>query len=119
MDDNNIVALVERKTFENILSDFGIMPVCHQRLAELVTYEHHALVIEALYADFLNPKKVHHYTTGFCARAIGELYAFHPRLNIVFCANRKIANEWTRNYFSAIWHQKEASRQTGLVQPGY
>ena len=110
MDDDNVVAVVERKTFENILSDFGIMPVLHQRLAELTTYEYHAMVVEALYADFLNSKKVHHYSTSFCARAIGELYAFHPRLNIVFCANRKIANEWTRHYFSAIWAQRDVGR---------
>ena len=106
LDGNDIVAVVERKTLDNVLADFGIMPVFHQRLAELTTYEHHALVIEALYADFLNPKKVRPYTAGFCAKLIAELYALHPRLPIVFCANRKMANEWTRHYFSAIWAQK-------------
>jgi len=111
MDGDSIVALVERKTFENILSDFGIMPVLHQRLAELATYEYHALVVEAMYADFLNPKKVHHYTTGFCARAIAELYTLHPGLNIVFCANRKMANEWTRHYFSAVWNVGQSLRK--------
>jgi hypothetical protein len=111
MNGNDIVALVERKTFENMLSDFGMMPVFHQRLAELATYEYHALVIEALYADFLNPKKVRYYSAGFCARAIGELYALHPGLDIVFCANRKMANEWTRHYFSAVWEHRGAGGQ--------
>ena len=55
------------------------------------------------YEDFLTSKKVHHYTPAFCARAIAELYAVHPKLRMVFCANRKTANEWTRNYFVAIW----------------
>jgi hypothetical protein len=105
MDEDKIMAVVERKTFDNLLADFGAMPVLHQRLAELVTYEHHALVIEALYADFLNPRKVKYYTSAFCARVIGELYVLHPRLRIVFCANRKMANEWTRNYFYAVWQQ--------------
>lgn len=82
-----------------------MMPVLHQRLAELATYEYHALVIEALYADFLNRNKVKYYAPAFCARAIGELYSLHPRLRIVFCANRKMANEWTRHYFSAVWQQ--------------
>ena len=81
------------------------MPVLHQRLAELAIYEHHALAVEALYADFFNPKKVKYYTPAFCARVIGELYTLHPRLRIVFCANRKMANEWTRNYFYAVWQQ--------------
>jgi hypothetical protein len=105
MDGNDILAVVERKTMDNLSGDFGIMPVLHQRLAELAIYEHHALVIEALYADFLNPRKVQYYTPAFCARAIAELYALHPRLRIVFCANRKMANEWTRHYFSAVWQR--------------
>ncbi len=101
---DNILAVVERKTLDNLLADFGMMPVLHQRLAELATHANHALVIEAPYADFLNSKKVHHYTPGFCASAIAELYALHPNLRIVFCANRKVANEWTRHYFSAVWN---------------
>jgi len=104
MDGDRILAVVERKTLENLLADFGMMPVLHQRLAELATYDNHALVVEASYADFLNPKKVHHYTVAFCARAIAELYALHSNLRIHFCANRKVANEWTRHYFAAVWN---------------
>lgn len=103
VDGDDIVAVVERKTKDNLLGDFGTMPVLHQRLAELSTYEHHALVVEAPYADFLNPRKVPYYSPTFCARAIAELHALHPRLRIVFCANRKLANEWTRHYFNAMW----------------
>ena len=102
-----MLAVVERKTLDNLLADFGMMPVLHQRLAELAAQDNHALVIEASYADFLNPKKVHHYTPSFCARAIAELYALHPALRIVFCANRKVANEWTRHFFTAIRGMKE------------
>ena len=40
--------------------------------------------------------------TRRCARAIADLYARFPRLRIVFCANRKIAETWTRNYFAAV-----------------
>jgi len=104
MDGDKALAVVERKTLDNLLADFGTMPVLHQRLAELAAQENHALVIEAPYADFLNSKKVHHYTPGFCAKAIAELYALHPALRIVFCANRKVANEWTRHFFAAVWN---------------
>jgi len=104
MDGDRILAVVERKTLDNLLADFGMMPVLHQRLAELATYDNHALVVEASYADFLNPKKVHHYTASFCAKAIAELYALHPNLRILFCANRKAANEWVRHYFAAVWN---------------
>jgi len=104
MDGDRILAVVERKTLDNLLADFGMMPVLHQRLAELAAYDNHALVIEAPYSDFLNPKKVHHYNPGFCAKAIAELYALHPHLRMVFCANRKIANEWTRHFFEVTWN---------------
>jgi len=107
VDNGRLLAVVERKTLDNLLADFGLMPILHQRLLELATYEHHALVIEAPYEDFLNPKKVRHYTAAFCARLIASLYAAHPRLRIVFCANRKTANEWTRNYFAELWGRED------------
>lgn len=103
VDGDKVIAAVERKTFENLLADFGVMPLLHQRLLELSVHEHHALVVEASYEDFLNPRKVHHRTPAFYASAIAELYAVHPALRVVFCANRKTANEWTRNYFAAVW----------------
>ena len=106
MDGGRMLAAVERKTLDNLLADFGMMPVLHQRLAELAAHDNHALVIEAPYADFLNPKKVHHYTPSFCAKAIAELYVLHPTLRIVFCANRKVANEWTRHFFGAVSNLK-------------
>ncbi|MFP3897689.1 MAG: ERCC4 domain-containing protein [Dehalococcoidia bacterium] len=114
MEGETVLALVERKTMDNLLADFGIMPVLHQRLAELAAHDSHALVIEAPYADFLNRKKVHHYTPGFCAKAIAELYVLHPNLRIVFCANRKLANEWTKQFFTAVWNLRDSStRRTG------
>lgn len=97
-----VLAVVERKTFENLLADFGALPVLHQRLLELSSHQHHALVIEAPYEDFLSPRKLRYYTPSFCAAVIAELYAQHPRLRIVFCANRKTANAWVQRYFAAI-----------------
>ena len=103
VNDDDLVAVVERKTFENFLSDLGTMPLLHQRLLELETYEHHALVVEAPYEHFLDSSRVHHYTPSYCATAIAHLYADHPVLRVVFCANRKTANAWTRSYFAAVW----------------
>ncbi|MCL0065917.1 ERCC4 domain-containing protein [Dehalococcoidia bacterium] len=108
MDGDRILAVVERKTLDNLLGDFGMMPVLHQRLAELAAYDNHALVIEAPYADFLNRKKVHHYIPSFCVKAIAELYTLHSRLRIVFCANRKTANEWSRHFFTAVWNLRQS-----------
>jgi hypothetical protein len=102
-----IKAVVERKTLENLLADFGVMPLLHQRMLELATYEHNALVVEAPYEDFLNRAKIHHYSPSFCAAAIADLYASHPRLKIVFCSNRKTANLWTQSFFAAVNHLAE------------
>ncbi|MHB1004195.1 MAG: ERCC4 domain-containing protein [Chloroflexota bacterium] len=99
---DTVRAVVERKTFDNLLVDFGLMDVLHQRLVELAAHEHHAMVVEAPYEDFLNPQKAHHWGPGFCARAIAELYARHPRLRLVFLANRKTANAWAEQYFAAV-----------------
>jgi len=106
VDGGEAIAFVERKTLDNLLAEFGVLPTLHQRLLELAAHEHHAFVIEAPYEDFLRPEKVKPYTASFCAAAIAELYAAHPRLRLVFCSNRKTANEWTRNYFSAVWKQR-------------
>ena len=108
MDGEEMLAVVERKTFENLLADFGVMPVLHQRLLDLAAMEHSALVIEAPFEDFLNASKVHHYSPAFCAAAIADLYAAHPRLRIVFCTNRKTANLWTAYYFAAVSHREES-----------
>lgn len=108
---SHILAVVERKTLDNLLGDFGAMPALHQQLVELATYEHHALVVEAPYEDFLKPERVHHYTAGFRARAIAEFYVLHTGLRIVFCANRKAANEWTRHYFAAICGERTEKEQ--------
>ena len=105
-------AIVERKTFENMLADFGVMPLLHQRLMELAAHEHHALVIEAPYEDFINPAKLHHYSASFCAAAIADLYVAHPRLRIVFCSNRKAANAWTASFFAAVWQKAGASQRS-------
>ncbi len=103
MEGDKVLAVVERKTFEGLLADFGRMDVLRQRFLELVAFEQHAVVIEAPYEDFLSPDKVHHWSAAFCARAIADLYALFPRLRLVFCSNRKTAAGWTRSYFAAVW----------------
>ena len=114
VDGDEVCAVVERKTLDNLLHDFGVMPVVHERMLELATHPFNALVIEAPYEDFLNPSKVHHFSASFCAAAIGELYALHPRLRIVFCANRKTANLWTQSFFAAVWQQRRGKAERDL-----
>jgi len=102
VEDGRQLAVVERKTFENLLADLGVIPLLRQRLLDLSAQANSALVVEAAYEDFLSSRKLHHYTPAFCAAAIADLYASLPALRIVFCGNRKTANAWTRAFFSAV-----------------
>ena len=101
-DCNTLLAVVERKTFDNLVHEFGRMSIFHQQLAELETYRHSALVIEANYSDFLNPNKMKYYPPAFTAKALAELHAYHPNLPIVFAGSRKLAREWAHQFFSAV-----------------
>lgn len=100
--DAGITAVVERKTFENLRSNFNDIAILHQKLGELEAYTHSALVVEANYSDFLNPKKLTVYTPSYAAKVLAEISAFHPGIKIVFAGNRKLANEWTLRFFQAI-----------------
>jgi hypothetical protein len=100
--DGRPVAIVERKTFPNLLAEFGRMAAFHQQLSELEAFRQSALVIEAAYADFLSPKKMPHYGAAFGAKAIAELQALHPALAIAFTGNRKLGQEWARRFFAAV-----------------
>jgi hypothetical protein len=109
-DENRILALVERKTFDNLLHEFGRMHIFHQQLAELAAYRNAALVIEANYSDFLNPAKMTYFPPAFASKAIAELHALHPDLTIFFAGNRKLAREWTHQFFSAVTaHEEDAA----------
>jgi len=107
LDDEGIRAVVERKTMDNMLADFAQMPAFHQKLAELESYPHSALVIEANYSDFLKPEKLKFYPPSFARRALAEIAALHPRTHVIFGGNRKLAREWTMGFFTAV----EAHRQ--------
>ena len=103
MIDNDIEAVVERKTFDNMLSDIARIQVLHQQLTELSTYRHSALVIEAQYGDFLSNDKVGKYSSAaHMGRALAELSVLHPALSIIYAGNRKEANHWTLRFFEGV-----------------
>ncbi|MGC9490911.1 MAG: hypothetical protein ACP5CD_06765 [Thermovirgaceae bacterium] len=55
--DGQIIAVTERKTFENMLSSLSDLRILNQSLGELETWPAPALVAEANFGDFLDPKK--------------------------------------------------------------
>jgi hypothetical protein len=102
LDGERIAAVVERKSFDNLLGDLGAIQALHHALAHLGQYAWSALVVEAQYADFIDEKRLEgRWPAAFVARALAELTVMHPRLPIVFAGNRKLANQWTHRFFVA------------------
>ena len=101
--DNEISAIVERKTFDNMVSDISKIQVLHQQLNELSVHSHIAIVIEAQYGDFLSSEKVGKYSSvAHMARALAEITVVHPGLPIIYAGNRKEANHWALKFFEGV-----------------
>jgi hypothetical protein len=102
------LAVVERKSFDNLLSEIAAIKGLHQSLAALAAYARAALVIEANYADFLDPDKIRNWPVQHPPRVLAEIAALHPKLPIVFAGNRKMANAWTAQWFAAVAADEQA-----------
>ena len=102
VEDERLVAVVERKTRENFLGNVHEIKGLHQQLAELGSYPHAAMVVEAQYADFGNPTKIGRWPASHLLRVIGEIAALHPGVPLVFAGNRKLGNVWVQRFFAAV-----------------
>lgn len=102
------LAVVERKSFDNLLSDFAAVKGLHQSLAALAAYVRAAVVIEANYADFLDEEKIRRWPVQHPARVLAEIAALHPKLPVVFAGNRKMANAWVAQWFAAVAADEQA-----------
>ena len=101
-DQFGFLAVVERKTFANLMAEFGNLKKFHQHLHELEVCKNSALVVEATYGDFLNAEKIKPYVGQFGAKAIAEIQAAHPKLPVIFAGSRKMAQIWAQNFFAAV-----------------
>ena len=102
VEDERLVAVVERKTRENLLGNVHELKGLHQQLAELGSYPHAVVVVEAQYADFSNPAKIGRWPASHLLRVIGELAVLHPAVPLVFAGNRKLANVWAQRFFAGV-----------------
>jgi hypothetical protein len=109
MIDDQLTAVVERKSFDNLLGDVGALQALHHQLADLASVPVSALVIEAEYRDFLDPARLEgRWPAAHLARVLGEVSALHPRLPIIFAGNRKSANAWTHQFFVSLASRRVA-----------
>ena len=100
--DDQVVAVVERKTKENLLHNLQSFELLRASLHELKTSPYRAMVFECSYADLINPKKNPYFKPSYIADVLAEIYVLFPDIQIIFCDNRKIANEWTYRWFKSI-----------------
>ncbi|MFP4068067.1 MAG: ERCC4 domain-containing protein, partial [Spirochaetaceae bacterium] len=107
-----LAAVAERKTYENMLSDFAAVKVLHGKLADLSRWRHAALIIEAEYRDFLSTAKLAgRWPAAHAARVLSELHVLHPSVQIIYAGSRKAAEQWCGAWFAArakdLWHRRE------------
>jgi hypothetical protein len=95
---DRIVALVERKTLENLatsLSD-GTLAFQMQRLAEQAVRA--AVVVEADYPDVF---RLHAGRASWLADVMGRLAVRYPEVPLVFAGSRRFAEEWAYRFMGA------------------
>jgi hypothetical protein len=110
------IVVVERKSFDNLLGDIGAVQALHQHLEDLASLPVAAVVVEAQYADFVDPDRLAgRWPAAHVARVLAELAALHPRLPLVFAGNRKLANAWCAQFFAACAARQETP-QLDLVR---
>lgn len=114
--DERIVAAIERKTLENLLVDLYSIKTLHQKMAELSAYRNAAMVVEAQYADLLNPNKIGKCAPSHLVRVISELAVLHPKVQIVWAGNRKLAAAWTAQFFTAAARADKGAKPEALEQ---
>jgi len=109
--DGNILAVVERKTFNNFCRELSNFNVFIMRLLELQSFNNSALVVESTYSDFFNSKKLKPYlSVSLVVKLLHQIFVKLPKLPIVFAGNRKMAEQWVTQYFLAVSSLKNETK---------
>lgn len=111
--DGVAVAAVERKSLKDLagsLIDGGIAFT----LADLATLERAAVVVEDRYSSLF---KLEHASPGFVADLLAAVQVRYPRVPIVFCDTRKLAEEYTFRLLGAALAHARADRDDTLPPP--
>lgn len=95
--DDEIVAVVERKSLEVLVSG-AVDGSLQFQLAELATVPLAAVAVEDRYSAIF---KLEHVEPGWVADLLAALQARYTGVPIVFCETRRLAEEWTYRYLGA------------------
>lgn len=107
--DGEVVAVVERKSLAD-LSHALVDGSFAFAVAELATVERAAVVVEDAYAAVF---RLTHVRPGFVADLLARVQARYPSVPIVFCENRRLAEEWTFRFLGAALAEVAAGRAGG------
>lgn len=113
--DGSLVAAVERKTINDLISSMisGRMKFL---MAELATLARAAVVVEEGYSKIFK----HPYVTGSAAaEQLAELQAQFPAVPIVFCESRPLAEEWTYRWLGACQYELEIAAGTSTLEESF
>jgi len=95
--DGRLVASVERKSLPDLVSSLTSGRL-RFALGELATLPRAAVVVEDRYSQVFALERVR---PALVADGLAELQVRWPSIPIVFCDNRKLAEEWTYRYLAA------------------
>ncbi|WP_448222158.1 ERCC4 domain-containing protein [Gordonia iterans] len=117
-DDDSLVAAVERKSIADLAG--GLLGGrLDYALAELRGEFRAAVVVEAPYSAVF---KQEHVKGAALAEAVAEAQVRFPSVPIVFCDNRKLAQEWTYRWLGAAlyeWRQRRGTEGVvATIAPG-
>ncbi|MDP9386356.1 MAG: hypothetical protein M3Q48_00110 [Actinomycetota bacterium] len=116
--DGRVVAAVERKSVADLVSSLTGGRLRYA-LGELAALPRAAVVVEDRYSAIFALERIR---PALVADGLAELQVRWPAVPIVFCDNRKLAEEWTYRYLAAApaWAAAErpAAALTGTEEDG-
>ena len=111
--DGQVVASVERKSIEDLTSSLLSGRLTYV-LSELASLPRAAVVVEAGYSKIFQ----HEYVAGAkLAESVAEAQTRFPSVPIVFCENRRLAQEWVYRWLGACRHELSLDRASGEFDP--
>jgi hypothetical protein len=95
--DDDLVAVVERKSLQDLVKGLTDGSLAFQ-LADLATYPHAAVVVEARYSELFKHEYV---SAGWASDLLARVQVRYTSVPIVFCETRPLAEEWTFRFLGA------------------
>ena len=110
--DGEVVAVVERKTLEDLVSSLLSGKLTYA-LAELTALPRAAVVVEDRYSRLF---KLEHVAGSRAAESLAEAQARFPTVPIIFCETRPLAQEWTYRWLGACLAELTAARDSSGLE---